>query len=264
MGGRSRAALGSATRVRRPSCCAARPAIRRGGLSGPSGPRRLAAGGGTDVLSHTGDEFSNIAADILGEFGATAEEPFFRIPVRWAFRNPDHRVACIISHGFVNPSEHGDSGILIDPPMAVASFHQRVGDETFTRMDIPMRDVPAGLATARQAEVLTLGEIEMDDPTSVELTILLACSAGASDVLQGDEPASLAEALVRLGSVSVIAPMSGACDHLLARTWIQAFLAAWNRRGMPKAMAAREAFLALGDGTDVTELGPIHLRGDWL
>ena len=103
----------------------------------------------------------------------------------------------------------------------------------------------------------------MDDPTSVELTILLACSAGASDVLQGDEPASLAEALVRLGSVSVIAPM-WACDHLLARTWIQAFLAAWNRRGMPKAMAAREAFLALGDGTDVTELGPIHLRGDWL
>ena len=225
--------------------------------------RRLAAGGGTDVLSHTDDEFSNIAADILGEFGATAEEPFFRIPVRWAFRNPDHRVACIISHGFVDPSEHGDSGILIDPPMAVASFHQRVGDETFTRMDIPMRDVPAGLATARQAEVLTLGEIEMDDPTSVELTILLACSAGASDVLQGDEPASLAEALVRLGSVSVIAPM-WACDHLLARTWIQAFLAAWNRRGMPKAMAAREAFLALGDGTDVTELGPIHLRGDWL
>ena len=70
-------------------------------------------------------------------------------------------------------------------------------------------------------------------------------------------------ALLRLGSVSVIAPM-WACDHLLARAWIRAFLAAWNQRGMPKAMAAREAFLALGDGTDVAELGPIHLRGDWL
>lgn len=179
------------------------------------------------------------------------------------FGNPDNRVACIISHGFADLTVHGDSGILIDPPTAVATFHQRVGDETFARMDIPMRDVPAGLATARPAEVLTLGEIEMDDPTSVELTILLACSAGASDVLQGDEPASLAEALVRLGSTSVIAPM-WACDHVLARAWIRAFLAAWHRRGIPKALAARAAFLALGDGSDVTGLGPIHLRGDWL
>jgi len=225
--------------------------------------QRVAAGGGTDVLGGAEDVFRSIAADVLAEFGAAADDPFFRIPVRWAFRNPDNRVACVISHGFVDPTVHGDSGILIDPPIAVATFHQRVGDETFARMDIPMRDVPAGLATARPAEVLTLGEIEMDDPTSVELTILLACSAGASDVLQGDEPASLAEALVRLGSTSVIAPM-WACDHVLARAWIRAFLAAWHRRGTPKALAARAAFLALGDGSDVTELGPIHLRGDWL
>ncbi len=225
--------------------------------------RRVATGGGTDVLSRTDDKFRIIATDVLGEFGAAAADSFFRIEVRWAFRNPANRVACIISHGFVDPSVHGDSGILIDPPTAVATFHQLVEGETFTRADLPVRDMPAGLATARPAEVLTLGEIEMDDPTQVELTILLACSAGASDVLQGDEPASLAEALLRLGSVSVVAPM-WACDHLLARAWIRAFLAAWNQRGMPKAMAAREAFLALGDGTDVAELGPIHLRGDWL
>jgi CHAT domain-containing protein len=224
---------------------------------------RVAAGGGTDVLSHGDDQFRSIAADVLGEFGAAMSDSFFRADVRSALRNPGNRVACIISHGFVDPNAHADSGILIDPPMGVLTRHQRIGDETFTRTDLPMRDLPAGLAMARPAEVLTLGEIEMDDPTSVELTILLACSAGASDVLQGDEPASLAEALLRLGSVSVIAPM-WACDHLLARAWIRHFLAAWQSRGMPKAMAAREAFLALGDGTDVTELGPIHLRGDWL
>jgi CHAT domain-containing protein len=225
--------------------------------------RRVAAGGGTDVLSREDDEFRGIATDVLAEFGAAVADPLFRLEIRSAFRNPANQVACIITHGFVDPSVHGDSGILIDPPAGVTTFHQRIGDETFTRMDIPVRDVPAGVRTARPAEVLTLGEIEMDDPTSVELTILLACSAGASDVLQGDEPASLAEAMIRLGSVSVIAPM-WACDHLLARAWIRAFLAAWQRGGMPKALAAREAFLALGDGTDVTELGPIHLRGDWL
>ena len=123
--------------------------------------------------------------------------------------------------------------------------------------------MPAGLPVAKPAEVLTLADIEMDEPTQVDLTILLACSAGTSEVMQGDEPASIAESLLRLGGVSVIAPM-WACDHAIARAWIHSFLPAWNRREMPKALAAREAFLALGDGTDVAQLGPIHLRGDWL
>jgi hypothetical protein len=44
------------------------------------------------------------------------------------------------------------------------------------------------------------------------------------------------------------------CDSYFAHAWIRPFLSAWNRRGMPKAMAAREAFLALNDGSDVAEL----------
>ena len=238
---------------------AARNPVRHGAW--PEG--RSAAGGGTDVVRAGEDELRSIAAEVLGEFRAKAYSPFGfgRIEVRTALRQ-DNRVVCIIAHGHIDPDQHGGSGILIDSDRGdFAGSQIDIGGEEFSRPDLPERDVP--VQTDRPADLLTLGEIEMGDPAQAELTILLACSAGASDVMQGDEPASLAEAMLRLGSVSVVAPMWD-CDSDLARAWIRPFLSAWNRRGMPKAMAAREAFLALNDGSDVAELGPIHLRGDWL
>jgi hypothetical protein len=241
--------------------CAARNPVRHGAW--PKG--RSAAGGGTDVVREGEDELRSIAAEVLGEFRAKADHPFGfgRIEARAALRQ-DNRVVCIIAHGYIDTDQHGGSGILIDRDMGgFAGSQINIDGREFSRPDLPERDVPAEVDVNRPADLLTLGEIEMGDPTQAELTILLACSAGESDVMQGDEPASLAEAMLRLGSVSVVAPMWD-CDSYFAHAWIRPFLSAWNRRGMPKAMAAREAFLALNDGSDVAELGPIHLRGDWL
>jgi CHAT domain-containing protein len=221
-----------------------------------------AAGGGTDVLGPGPDEFHAIASEVLENFGANPTVPFGRTAVRTAMRRRAATL-CIVTHGFVDSDDHADSGILLDLDDRVERRSTRVADDYHVLVDVPTNDLPAGLHTTRPAQVLTLHEIGMDDPAQAELTMLLACSAGASEVLQGDEPGSLAEALLRVGSVSVIAPM-WVCDYAFARAWVQAFLSAWGERGMAKAMAAREAFLALDDGTDVAQLGPIHLRGDWL
>lgn len=227
--------------------------------------RRQAWGGGADVLGEGADEFKRIAAEILSEFNVSAMEPFARREARAILSSDQHDIACIIGHGFIDPYHHGMSGILIE----VESWnirHEYIPDENVIHaadLDMPVREVPANMAPARPAQVLTLTEIEMAEPSYADLTILLACSSGTSEVMLGDEPASIAESLLRLGSTSVIAPM-WACDYILGRNWIKSFLAAWNRDGMPKAMAAREAFRTLNDGSEVAELGPVHLRGDWL
>jgi CHAT domain len=240
---------------------AARNPVRHG--TGPE--RRSAAGGGIDVLGAGEDMFRSLATEVLGEFGAEPDRYFSRHTVRWSLRSRAHQVVCVISHGHIEPDEYDKSGLLIgvEPGgTGMSERHQLIDGMEFARLDGPRQDL-TGLSPTRPGDLLTIGEMERDEPAQAELAILLACSAGASEVIAGDEPASLAEAMFRLGCVSVIAPMWD-CDYALARAWIQPFLSAWNRRGMPKALAAREAFLALDEGADVAALGPIHLRGDWL
>ena len=241
-----------------------RAAARNPARYGARPDRRSAVGGGTDVLTTGEDMLRSIATEVFGEFG-TQQSPFLaRAEVRASLRGRAHQVACIVAHGYIQPDDYAESGLLIDRPLGIGISESRlyIDGMEFARRDGPRRDL-ADMRPARPADVLTISEIERDEPAQVELAILLACSAGASEVIAGDEPASIAEAMLRAGCVSAIAPMWD-CDYALARVWIRPFLSAWNQRGMPKALAAREAFVALGDGTDVTALGPIHLRGDWL
>jgi CHAT domain len=246
-----------------------RMAVRNPVRHGTRPDRRSASGGGTDVLSTGEDMLRSLAMEVLGEFGAQLDpfdlSFFSRIEVRGSLRNPAHQVACVISHGYIDPNEHNRSGLLIgmEPgATGISERHQLIDGMDFATLDGPRAD-PVGVGLTRPADLLTVGEMERDEPAQAELAVLLACSAGASEITGGDEPASMAEAMLRLGCASVIAPMWD-CDYALARAWIRPFISAWNQRGMPKALAAREAFQSLGNGTDVTALGPIHLRGDWL
>jgi CHAT domain-containing protein len=241
-------------------CAAARNPVRHG--MRPN--RRSAAGGGADVLTAGEDTFRSIAAEVLGEFGVQQDSLLSRARVRGALRSQTHQVACVISHGRIEPNEYAESGLLIDlqPGTGMLERRQYIDGMEFALVEGPRHDL-AGVRATRPADLLTIAEIEQDEPSQVELAILLACSAGASEVIAGDEPASMAEAMLRLGCVSVVAPMWD-CDYTLARAWIRPFLSAWNRRDMPKALAAREAFQALDDGADVAALGPVHLRGDWI
>jgi CHAT domain-containing protein len=228
---------------------------------------RPAAGGGTDVLGDADTRFRRLAADVLAQFPQAAPDkvmtrPFGRVAAKRALEDFRNAVLCIVTHGFADPDQHRDSGLLVDAQDAVAYRELRLYGAKWTALDLPLRDLPDRPPIRRPAEVLTLADLELLAPTEAHLTFLVACSAGASAVLQGDEPASLAEALLRLGSGGVVAPMWD-CDYDLATAWTRTFLRAWAGGKAPKALAARAAFRALGDGTDPAALGPLHLRGDW-
>lgn len=122
------------------------------------------------------------------------------------------------------------------------------------------------MRTATRAEILTSAELEVDGRIDAQLVVLLACSTGWGRVLDGDEPASLAESFLHIGAPSVIAPMWDS-DYGPTREWAQRFFEAWAGQGYPKALAARHATRELRDGSyaDRPErLGALTLRGDWL
>ena len=76
-------------------------------------------------------------------------------------------------------------------------------------------------------------------------------------------PASLAEAVLRIGAPSVVAPMWDSDQHATA-TWTDAFMAAWHGNALPKALAARAAMAATYAEHGLERAGCIVLRGDWL
>jgi CHAT domain-containing protein len=85
-------------------------------------------------------------------------------------------------------------------------------------------------------------------------------------VLQGDEPASLAETWLKIGAASVVAPLWDA-PIAAVRAWTIEFLHAWTQLDMPKALALRYAMRKMNEGSFQSapeRLGVMTLRGDWL
>jgi CHAT domain-containing protein len=228
---------------------------------------RIAAGG-IDIQAAGNDNFRELAAEIRQIFQLNHELEFCsREEIKAVLIGSDYDVVCIVAHGFMDRADHRDSGLLVGRfPRFGRGIHMHkaagVYKGVYEFADVPLREWPAGLSARRPAEILTLADLQREPPIDVELTVLLACSAGASVVLQGDEPASVAEAIVRLGSPSVLAPMWD-CDYQLARAWIEAFFGSWNGGSVPKGIAVRDAFRSVSEGRDLTELAPMHLRGDW-
>ena len=143
-----------------------------------------------------------------------------------------------------------------------SGFGVDIAGKSLDRRDVPLR-LPPGETSPLATEVLTAAELENFSYSRTELVCLLGCSAGLGRVLQADEPASLAETFLKLGSSSVIAPMWDA--HIKpTRQWILRFLDSWLRDGKPKALAARDATGALLDSYGPQFAGVLTLRGDWL
>lgn len=168
-------------------------------------------------------------------------------------------VTCLVSHGFLDNSTHLDSGLLLDRHTGGSErwFYKR----SYLVSDVPMRTFPDWISPRQPSDVLTIREIESYGSVKSDLVLLLACSAGANRILRGDQPASIAEILLRLGARSVISPLWD-CGWELALNWSSTFLDSWLA-GRPKALAARDAFRSMSELGDVLYLGPLHLRGDW-
>jgi hypothetical protein len=265
---------------------------RRAATRGP----HVAVGGGFDALADGEDRLTALAGEIVSQFPAmparaaavpevpevvhvgantnwgalaaqlrdladASEPPLSRLRAKRLLSDSGVDAVCLVAHGFIDPQRHRDSGLLL--ASGLDTWRQlRVHGRSMSFPDRPLRDSPTTLPIRRQAEVLTVTELELDGAARGQVVLLLACSAGSSVLLRADEPGSLAEALVRLGSRCVIAPMWD-CDERLAAAWAEAFLDAWAVDDQPIALAARSGFRALGDGRDPSDLGPFHVRGDW-
>jgi CHAT domain-containing protein len=245
--------------------CAARNPAREN-----DAPPRSLLGGGTDVASGESSAFREIAERLAGLFEEAVifgdTWPFSRNSVKAAFRrDPQPDVLCVVAHGFIDPDNHRLSGLLVDrDEMGVGRRAIPLYGSYFDFRDLPLRDVPAAHATARAAEVLTTAELEIDGALSTHLVALLGCSAGWARLLQGDEPASLAQAFLHIGAPSVIAPMWDS-DVRATRDWVERFFAAWVQDREPKAVAARRALAELHElGYGPERTGALTLRGDWL
>ena len=266
----------------------------------PGHPARVAGAAGIDVLDDGEDRFVRLADDVArwfpvesddaepaqpawlatssvkiradddsremlrrlhGSTDVSAAPALDRFRAKRLLHKRSAEVVCLVAHGFVDPQRHANSGLLVAP--TIDTWRDlRVYDRMMSFPDRALRDTPVSLPIKRDAEVLALSELELEEPSTVGVVMLVACSAGASTLLRADEPGSLAESLLRRGASSVIAPMWD-CDFELAHTWAHAFLDAWTTGATPVAVAMREAFGSLADGRDPAALGPFHLRGDW-
>jgi CHAT domain-containing protein len=173
-------------------------------------------------------------------------------------------VLCLVAHGWVNPGDHLTSGLLVLDVGATSYFPVIAREITFSLRDLPFSQPPAALDLARPTVLLTAAQLEIFFESQQELILLLGCSAGSGRLMRGDQPASLAERFLQCGAASVVAPLWD-IDISSTAAWADAFLQAWHRGTMPKALAARHALARLhDDGVGLERAGALTLRGDWL
>jgi hypothetical protein len=252
--------------------CAARNTARH--ANGDGGVPRSFIGGGSDVKTGDSTDFAALAHTVAGFFDEEETTlfgegwPYTRAGVKAPFRRGFTDTVCVVAHGYGDPGNHRMSGLMVQLDTMGTSRRSIPlhGGRYFDFGDQPLRRFPSDVRVACRSEVLTLAELEVDGHVDTRLVALLACSTGRGRVLQGDEPASLAESFLHIGAPSVLAPMwDSAYDA--TRAWAEHFFDAWVKRGRPKALAARDATKAMADGPYANQperLGALALRGDWL
>ncbi len=238
-------------------------------------PPRSIMASGVDVLGSLDEEFRALCQSVIEGFDGQRvlfldpDFPRGRDSIKAAFRRePAPAVVCVMAHGWIDDDNHRMSGLLVERnvwglALRPIPLH---GGRYFDFRDLPLRRVPHQLSTVKETEVFTAAELEVDVETSCELVMLLGCSAGWGRVLQGDEPASLAETWLKIGAASAVAPMWDAPIDAV-RLWAEAFVEGWTRQGMPKALAMRHAMRRMYGGAcrdNPERLGVMTLRGDWL
>ncbi|MEV5956184.1 CHAT domain-containing protein [Streptomyces sp. NPDC051987] len=254
-------------------CVARNPARRHDPVAwSPRPPRkRTFAAGGADLLTGREGMFRALPLMLADMFARTdlidRQRPgMTRRAVKDAVAAaPD--VLMLVAHGIVDGTDHRMSGLLLHQQHDGGWWDIELAPgQTLQFRDLPLADPPRAGARGGPVELLTASELEINAQLRSELVVLLACSAGSGRVLEGDEPASLAETVLRLGAASVVAALWDA-DFAATRDWVAAFFVAWLMWGYPKALAARHAMgrLYARVGDERPDLcGALTVRGDWL
>ena len=252
--------------------CAKRNSARRQGAHVNS-----FTGGGTDVLSGNNEPFRELVRSVAGSFdaddvllhGENWPHIYTRSALKAAFRAEEpFDVVCVAAHGYTDPINHRMSGLMVEHDTHGLGSRKIPlhGGRYFDFRDLPLRRVPGTIRPATRTDVLTAAELEVDGHIDTQLVVLLACSTGWGRVLEGDEPASLAESFLHIGAPSVVAPMWDS-DYDASRAWVQGFFDAWVDQGHPKALATRDVMQQMQEGPHADRperIGALALRGDWL
>jgi hypothetical protein len=249
--------------------CARRNRSRRGLLRRRRRIRFVAS----DVLGPTVESYEE-AARVVGRRVAGAARVSFddwraaRRVVRqelspWNWEAAD--VLFILAHGSVDQRNHNASGLLLgNLDTSFPWRNRKASGRTFAFPEAPALPLPPHLTPARPAALLSVAELDVDCSTNAELIVLMCCSAGWGELLRADEPASLAENLIKAGAGSVVSPMWDA-DLDAATAWMSAFLESWLAHASPKAIAVQQAYTCLREmGWSRAKRASFVLKGDWL
>ena len=227
--------------------------------------------GGVDVIGDLDREFAATCQLVADQFRGertvflNGSFPYSRTNVKAALRG---ETTPSMAHGWVDDDNHRMSGLLVERDWGGVALRPIPlhGGRYFDFRDLPLRRPPHQIKTIKEIEVFTAAELEVDAQIACELVMLLGCSAGWGRVLQGDEPASLAETWLKIGAASVVAPLWDA-PIAAVRAWTAEFLHAWTQLDLPKALAQRYAMQKMNEGSFGSapeRLGVMTLRGDWL
>jgi hypothetical protein len=221
-----------------------------------------------DVLAESDEQFRRLAdqlrQDFRGEVRVGTDGTRLSAKARFFGNEEPTNVVCVIAHGYVDLQDHKLSGLLLAADQGMSRFPVRVGGRSLHLTDLPLREPPLVPAPVRPAHTLTAADLEMRGISATDLVALLGCSAGLGRTLVGDEPASVAESFLHIGTASVIAPLWDTDVHATG-DWMGRFFGGWRGEGLSKAVAARDATRAMhADGWRPEHYGALTLRGDWV
>lgn len=180
-------------------------------------------------------------------------------------------VICIVCHGHYDAAFPDNSGLLLEGERWGLAMQRGIylfPDILSIFPDHPFRNLPPGLIPRPDcvAELLTVSELKVNCYTGAQLVALFGCSTGASQVISGDDGASVAHQWLKLGAVSVLANFWKS-DIAFIEQWSTYFLTNWLQKRQPKAIAWQQATRSvLEEQPDLDPFiwGPISLLGDWL
>jgi len=243
-------------------------------LGGPPLPR-LCAGIAADAWDGKDEMYKDFGRLMASYF------PESRGPetIRFAIKRPiglngkqvtTYDVIYFVTHGYYDHIHPLNSGLLVENPNAEI-LHRALplpGGRYAHYRDLPFRDLPKEIAPRddASAEMMTIGELQIEGFTHAQLVALLGCSTNAGHILSGDGVESIAYQWLRLGAASALANL-WRLDIDFISAWMNAFLDGWLRLRQPKAIAWREAMrktIAVDSPPPMYQWAGLQLMGDWV
>jgi CHAT domain-containing protein len=184
---------------------------------------------------------------------------------------PTYDAICFVCHGYYDPVRPANSGLLVGDRISLGGttwrFIQLPGGQSGHFRDLPFRELPREIVPRPdiRAEMMTVGEIDVQVSTQAELVALLGCSTSAGHVLSGDLMQSMAYQWLKIGAASVLASL-WRIDIEFISGFVETFLRNWLDFRQPKAIAFRECLktiLSAPNPPSLYQWAGIQLMGDW-